>query len=272
MSSSSPYQVILPLVMMATVIIVGVTVGVVAGTRNRPSALRGSLGPTQTTTTATQGATTTETPTSPPPPVVIPACTMVSRTTTPYNNSLLLPSGATFQWNVDSMTLVVQSFLNTNLIETDAIVSATQDGDRFLVSEINSRRLSSLALDGTNLQDIFAWQFDNVYGLVLHGGFLYALTDTNELLRLIVGQTYAVISARTMLPVPAKYLAIEPNTQQPYVLLTNGTIATISLEDPTAVQSVCTPPSGADYRNIGYNDGGQLVGTLENAIDVVQLV
>lgn len=269
---STPYQVILPLVMMATVIIVGVTVGVVAGTKNRPSALRGTLQVTDsvaTTTTITD--TTTEAPTLPPPPAILTTCNMVSRTATPYNNSLLLPSGATFQWDVDGMTQVVQSFLNAEQIETDAIVSAVQDGDRFLVSEINSRRLSSLALDGTNLQDIFAWQFDNVYGLVRYQGFLYALTDTNELLRLIVGQTYAIIASRTTLPVPVKYLTIDPNAQQPYVLLTNGTVATISLEDTPIIRSVCTPASGTDYRNIGYNDQGQLVGTLENNVDVLQL-
>lgn len=270
--SSTTYQVILPLVLMATVIIVCVTVGTVAGTRNRPSGLRVTLSPSPTTTAFTgPTTTTTHAPTTAPTLTVVPACTFVSRTTTLYNHSLVLPTAATFQWNIDAMTQVVQSFLNGTLIETDAIVSAVQDGERFLVSEINSRRLSTLALDGSNLQDIFAWQFDNVYGFIYYHGALYTLTDNNELLRLIVGQTYAVISARTLLPAPARYLTINPNTQQPYVLLANGTIATIHLQD-ASVQSVCTPISGTDYRNIGYNAMGNLVGTLENAIDVLQLV
>lgn len=263
------YQIILPLVLLATLIIAGVTVAVTSS-RDPGPGLRNTIQELPQTTAAP--VTTSENwHAQTPAPVLstIPSCNTPIRTMTSFNNSLVLPPSTVFQWNVDGSQMV-QSFLNGNLIMTDAILSAVQDGQRFLVSEINSRRLSTLALDGSGLTDIFAWQFENVKGLIVHQGAVYALTDTNELLRLIVGQSYAVISHRQLISAPAKYLSIHPNTQQPFLLLNNGTLAAIHLASAT-VQSVCHLAQGTQYRNIGFNGAGQLVGSLANALETVNL-
>lgn len=270
MAASPRYNVILPLLLIGAAVIIGVTIAAVSATQSWTT-YRNLLDESELTTTTASTSTTvstTEAPTTtPPPPSVVPVCSPVVRSAVLYNHTLVLPQNATFSWNIDGSS-VVQSYLNGVLIQTDAIISAVQDGERYLVSEINSRRLSRLGLDGTNLQDIFAWQFDNVYGLILSGGHLYTLTDTNELLKLIVGETYAIISSRISVSQPSTYLTIDPNSQQPYVLMQNGTIGTLSLSNGV-VHSVCTPPE--DYRNIGFNGIGELVGTVENAVDSITI-
>ena len=270
MSAAKILSVYLPMFLLGVAIVGGVVVGIVAGTKSWTT-YRNLLDESDltTSTVSTTTGTTTPTPTTTPapPPSVVPVCSPVTRAAVLYNHTLVLPQNTTFSWNIDGAS-VVQSYLNDVLIQTDAILSAVLDGDRFLVSEINSRRLSRLDLDGTGLQDIFAWQFDNVYGLILSDGHLYTLTDTNELLRLVIGETYAIISSRITVSEPSTYLTIDPNTQQPYVLMQNGTVGTLSL-GTGVVHSVCTPPE--TYRNIGFNNAGELVGTVENAVDTISL-
>lgn len=160
---------------------------------------------------------------------------------------------------------MVQQYLDTTLIATEAITSACLDGTaRFLTASPNNQVLYTLSVDGISWQPLSAWTFENVYGFAKRGGNLYVLTDTNELLKLLLGPNYAIIVMRTTVPYPAKYLTVHTGTEQGYVLLTNGTIATIDF-DTAAVQSVCTPAES--YVNIGFNSELKLVGTLPYFVD-----
>ena len=261
------YRVLLPILLVSAVIIVGVTVGVVAGTTGR-SEIRTEeeLGPAPPTVTTTTTLEPTTTPA--PPPSTIPSCAGATRVMQTRNNSVVLPQNATFSWDVLSGTMT-QSFLNGNLIATDPIVSAVRYGDRYLVTQLDSSRLTSLMLDGTVIQDIFVFIFPNVYGMVMDAGRLYVLSSDNNLLRLQIGATFAVIEGSTPMPVLSRYITVDPNTSQPYVLLQNGTIATLNLSD-ASVQSVCTPDE-LDYDNIGFDPEGNLVGALPFNIDTITL-
>ena len=160
---------------------------------------------------------------------------------------------------------VTQSFLNGTQIMTDPITSAVLHGERYLVASPNDMRLYTLGLDGETLTQISAWQFANVFGFIIKDSYLYVLTDTNELLKLLIGPSYAIILERQSVSHPAKYLTINPATQVPHVLLVNGTIATLNVVN-AQVQSVCTPTE-TGYENIGFDVMNRLVGTIPFFID-----
>lgn len=263
------YQLLMPILIVAVVIAVTVTVSVVAGTTGRKT-LRtiDELAPAPTTTAVTTTTTTTIPTTTPAPPSTIRSCANVNRMISSFNNSVILPQNATFLWNL-LPGMLTQTFLNGDLIVVDPVVSAVRFGDRFLVSELNSERLTALMLDGTVIQDIFAWSFTNVYGMIASAGKLYVLTDTDELLRMDVGETFAFIELRVAMPFPSRYITIDPNTLQPFVLLQNGTIATLNLSN-ASVASVCTP-SETGYHNIGFDSMGNLVGTMPFVVDTITL-
>ena len=160
---------------------------------------------------------------------------------------------------------VVQQYLDTTLIATEAITSACFEGtSRLLTASPDNQALYTLSPDGLVWQPLSAWTFQNVHGFAKRGGNLFVLTDTNELLKLLVGPNYVIIVMRTAIPYPAKYLTVNTSTEQGYVLLTNGTIATIDF-DTAAVHSVCTPSE--TYVNIGFNSELKLVGTLPYFVD-----
>ena len=260
MQSPWTTNVIVTLCLLGTITILAVTIGVTASKsgnnvdfKPRPTT---TTGPTTSTTPSTAPATTA--------PAVIPMCGPSTRTPSLTNYTLVLPQNRTFGHNI-LMGNMVQQFLDGAIITTEAITSACQDGTtRFLTASPNNQVLYSLSLTGTMWQPLSAWTFQNVFGFAKRGGDLFVLTDTNELVKLLLGTNYAIIVDRKPLPVPGKYLTIDIVTEQGYVLLGNNTIATINL-DTAQVQSVCTPAE--TYTNIGFNYNQKLVGTLPFFVD-----
>lgn len=260
------YQVILPIFFVSVTVAITITVWVVVAA-NRPADLTSVLVEQSTTTSlpTTNEATTTPPATS-PPLTAVPSCSGAVRSAVNYNHTLTLSDGSVFSYNI-LIGDVTQSFLNDTQIMTDPIVAAVRDGERYLVSQLNSNRLSSVSLTGSSLQDLFIWQFDNVHGLITSNGYVYVLTDTNELLRMFVGSTYALISQRLEVSHPVKYLTKHPDTGIPYVLFQNGTIGTLQLNTGT-VQAVCNPAESG-YRNLAFNAANQLLGSVELAVDLI---
>lgn len=266
--SSAGYNVLVPIILIVTVIVVAITTGVVASNQGPraqatpPPTTTGS-GATTAPVTSTQRAPT-QIPAT-PPPSVIPACAAPNRVPSVYNHSLVLPQNATFSWNTLPMEMT-QSFLNGVQISTDPVTSAVQQGERFLVAFPNDKILYKLNLDGMMLQPISAWQFENVFGFLIDNNYLYVLTDTNELLQLLIGETYAIIVKRMAVSEPAKFITVNPASGAHYALLNNGTIASLDLAT-AQVQSVCNP-ADLGYENIGFNHDNRLVGTVPFFIDI----
>lgn len=267
MQSPWTTNVIVSLCLIGTISILAITVGITAS----KSGTTVDFGPRPTTTTGptTSHVTTTSTAVATTAPAVIPMCGSSTRMSSPTNYTIVLPQNRTFGFNV-LMGNMVQQFLDGAIIPTEAITSACQDGTtRFLTASPDNQVLYSLSLTGTMWQPLSAWTFQNVFGFAKRGGDLFVLTDSNELVKLLLGSNYAIIVDRKPLPVPGKYLTIDVVTAQGYVLLTNNTIATIDL-DTAEVQSVCTPTE--TYTNIGFNYNQKLVGTLPFFVDTFDAI